>query len=424
MHPAPKIRFRKPQRGAALLVMMLIVVLGIAASLLTTLNSSALHLSRQQQTTAALALVKDALIGRAVSDASLPGSLPCPDNNDDGSADLLSGNDCTNYLGRLPWKSLGLADIRDGDGEHLWYALSRNFRDDNSNHINSDTAGTLNISGAQPASNVVAIVFSAGNALPNQNRSATQTALCAATNSVIAASWCANNYLENSNANLSKAAALNLNYFSSEATNNFNDQLLFITPDELLPLVEHRLAREAKHCLDDYAIKSGGTYPWATPLTSTATRPAVNATYFGRFPDNTFINIVTGLPVSDANFSGCALQNSSYWNDWADLLFYQVAQDFVTGGSKNCASHASCLSAQFNGNTMRGSGSYRAVVIVAGKKLSPSRVTSNAADYLEAANLLPQANPAMPYKTYRPIDFNYLSNNDFVACVDGKVSCP
>jgi hypothetical protein len=73
---------------------------------------------------------------------------------------------------------------------------------------------------------------------------------------------------------------------------------------------------------------------------------------------------------------------------------------------------------------MRGSGSYRAIVIVASKKLSLSRVPSNAADYLEAANLLPQNNPALPYQTYRHGDFNYLSNNDFLACVDGKVSCP
>lgn len=412
------------QSGYALMIMLLIMVLGISTIFLATLNSSALKNARQQQTTAALALAKDALIARAVSDASLPGSLPCPDNNDDGSADLLSGNDCTNYLGRLPWKTLGLADVRDGDGEHLWYALSRNFRDDNGNHINSDTTGTLNISGAQTASNVIAIVFSSGNALPNQNHSSSQNAICAATNSVIAASSCANNYLENSNAILSKAASLNLNYFSAEASNNFNDQLIFITHDELLPLVEHRLSREAKHCLDDYAIKSGGTYPWATPLTSTSTRPAVNATYFGRFPDATYLDSATGLPVTDANFSGCGLQTSSYWNDWADLLFYQVAQDFSPSGSKNCASHASCLSAQLNGNAMRGSGSFRAVVIVAGKKLSASRIPSNAADYLEAANLLPHSNPAVPYKIYRSSDFNFLSNNDLVACVDAKVSCP
>ncbi|MGB8518322.1 MAG: hypothetical protein WCD45_10600, partial [Gallionella sp.] len=117
---------QQSQCGATLLVMMLILIIGITSVLLSKLNSSAPNLSRQQQTTAALALAKDALIGRAASDANLPGSLPCPDNNDDGSADLLSGNDCTHYLGRLPWKSLGLADVRDGDGEHLWYALSRN----------------------------------------------------------------------------------------------------------------------------------------------------------------------------------------------------------------------------------------------------------------------------------------------------------
>ena len=111
------------QRGAALMLMLVIVVMGIAAALVGSLSTTALKNARQETTAVALAQAKDALIGRAVSDNNMPGSLPCPDTNDDGSAELLSGNDCPSYIGRLPWKTLDLPDLRDGSGERLWYAL-------------------------------------------------------------------------------------------------------------------------------------------------------------------------------------------------------------------------------------------------------------------------------------------------------------
>ena len=53
--------------------------------------------------------------------ASRLGDLPCPDRDDDGDADAVPGCDTAALaLGRLPWKTLGLPDLRDGDGERLW----------------------------------------------------------------------------------------------------------------------------------------------------------------------------------------------------------------------------------------------------------------------------------------------------------------
>src|SRR5665811_1174045 len=132
------------QRGAALLIMLVILVVGIAAVLVSSLSTTALNNARQNTTSNALAQAKDALIGRAAADNNMPGSLPCPDTNNDGSAELLSGNNCPSYIGRLPWKTLGLPDLRDGSGERLWYALSPAFRDDTSAQpLNSNTKGTL-----------------------------------------------------------------------------------------------------------------------------------------------------------------------------------------------------------------------------------------------------------------------------------------
>ena len=67
--------------------------------------------------------------GRPIDAASGPGYLPCPDLDDDGWAEATCGSHRgppgqAQRLGRLPWKTLGLPDLRDGYGERLWYAVS------------------------------------------------------------------------------------------------------------------------------------------------------------------------------------------------------------------------------------------------------------------------------------------------------------
>jgi type II secretory pathway pseudopilin PulG len=280
---------QKKQRGGVLMVMLVIIIIGAATILVSALGSSAAHIDRDRTTANALAQAKEALIGRAASDSNVPGSLPCPDTNDDGSAELLSGNDCPSYIGRLPWRTLGLPDLRDGSGERLWYALSRNFRDDNSNHINSDSQGTLTVSGAITASNVIAIVFAPGHALSGQSRSTTATIACTSTGSTVTHSLCASNYLEGSNANSSSPASPNLNYQSATASGTFNDQMLLLTHEPLFHPVQMRIAREVKTCLDSYAQNFFNTYglnnyPWAAPVSDTTNYSSTLNTYFGRIP--------------------------------------------------------------------------------------------------------------------------------------------
>ncbi len=281
---------KQRQRGAAFIVMLVIMVIGVTAVLIGSLSAISLHTARDRKTADALAQAREALIARAVADAGLPGSLPCPDTTGTGSADTAT--DCPNYIGRLPWKTLGLPDLRDGTGAPLWYALSRNFRDaPTTNIINSDSAGSLVIAGSPSANNVVAIVFAPGPSLSAQSRSDTQTAPCTTTNnSTIAQSLCAANYLEGNNANPSPAATPNTQYVAGDASDTFNDRLIYITADSLLPSVEKRVVREIKQCLDDYAAVSGSKYPWAAPMSPVAYTTTSN-TLFGRIPDQPTISV-------------------------------------------------------------------------------------------------------------------------------------
>jgi len=275
------------QHGAALMVMLVILVVGAAAILVGTLSSSSLQIERNKTTADALAKARNALIGYAVSDGNRPGELPCPDVNDDGMITLAdySGSNCASPIGRLPWKTLGLTELRDGNGEHLWYAVSKAFWANGSSAINSDTLGNLTVSGTTTVSNVIAIVFAPGAALssPTQSRSTTQTAACSTTGTTVANSLCASNYLEGSNANLSTAATPNTAFQTAAASSTFNDQMIYITHDALLQPVETRIAREAKKCLDDYAASSSNRYPWAADDYDTTYTGNYN-TFFGRIP--------------------------------------------------------------------------------------------------------------------------------------------
>ncbi|HUW25480.1 MAG TPA: hypothetical protein VMW07_03020 [Gallionella sp.] len=119
--------------------------------------------------------------------------------------------------------------------------------------------------------------------------------------------------------------------------------------------------------------------------------------------------------------ASCKLLSSQQWEHWKDLVFYQVADGFRPGSSAKCDS--SCLSVEGSAHNAAGSGNYHAVVIIAGKKLTPNRSTSNVGEYLEPDNLLPNADSAKPYQTYRITDAAYQTVNDLVLCLDGKVNC-
>jgi len=162
------------QGGFGLALFLVILVLGTVAVLLSSPNTAAVRLARDRISESALAQAKAALIGRAARDDNRPGSLPCPDTDGDGSAETFVGNDCPAYVGLLPWRTLGLPDVRDGSGERLWYVLSPNFRDhQDAQPINSDKPGdieTRSPAGSVAAGGLVALVIAPGRVVGTQAR--------------------------------------------------------------------------------------------------------------------------------------------------------------------------------------------------------------------------------------------------------------
>lgn len=233
-------------RGFVAIVLIAVICTVAATWFVTSLGTNTLRNERERKTTTALAQAKQALIGRGAIDASVPGSLPCPDLKtniagsnipNDGIADLFAGIHCPSYIGRLPWRTLGLPDLRDADGERLWYALSPNFRDYSSHVLINDTAtGTLSVSGATDVTNVVAIVFSPGAALGGQVRSS------GANQNNVA------NYLEGANAAGASA------FIAQGASDNFNDKLATIAVPDIMAFVEKRVASEITVSLNRYFL--------------------------------------------------------------------------------------------------------------------------------------------------------------------------
>jgi hypothetical protein len=317
------------QAGAVFIVMLVILVLGVATVLVASIGTVGLKNDRDAKTAEVLALAKEALIGKAAiyddSPSRDPGNLPCPDTDNDGLSDAGGLSDCPLYIGRLPWKTLGLPDLRDGAGERLWYTLSSSVRPyDSVRPLNSDSQGTLNITGAFTANNQVAIVFAPGPPVSSQARGDINTACTppAASDPKCMPS----NYLEGTNDDPSPGAAPNVSYQSSNSTIEFNDQLLSISHDQLFVTIEKRVANEIKNLLKTY-YTAWGAYPFAAPFSNPSTAPYIGqiGTYEGLLPvGSLFLNstslswntvpaphyFINGVDSGTCYFSSSAASNS------------------------------------------------------------------------------------------------------------------
>jgi hypothetical protein len=125
------------QRGSGLPLILAVLTFAFVSAGALALSSASTEQHRQRATERALAQAREALLAYAADrpiDARVgPGYLPCPDLDDDGWAEAMCGSLAGNVgqdqrLGRLPWKTLGLPDLRDGHGERLWYAVSTRYK--------------------------------------------------------------------------------------------------------------------------------------------------------------------------------------------------------------------------------------------------------------------------------------------------------
>jgi hypothetical protein len=321
------VRLRRDARGQALI--MLLMMTSIAAMLLVYGSSSevARTVNAERKTRATLEYARQALIGRAIGDANRPGSFPCPDGDNDGSADLFVGSACPIYIGRLPWRTLGIGDLRDDSGERLWYALSPAFRDHPAAPpLNSDSVGSLVVYSGSDSTTIsreaVAVVFAVGPALPMQARD-DNTAQCETTGKHIARSRCPSNYLDTISG-VSNASAGGP-YITGTAGQQYNDKLAVIVAADFMPHVEQRVALELRNAL--IAYKRASTcqcYPW--PSTAAPGVSEVGQSR-GRIPTRNVLPEPWPTATLPAYFAS---------NDWAHVIFYSVARTALDGGGKDC----------------------------------------------------------------------------------------
>jgi len=288
------------------------MIIGIAATLLIygMVDTTAAALRRDQDTAALLAQAKQALIGRAVADSTRPGSLPCPDIDDDGSAEstVAYGGVCPSYIGRLPWKTLGLPDSRDASGERLWYALFPAFRDHSSaGLLDVDTKGGLTVYQDSTATvltaQAVAVIFAPGPVVGGQVRDS-----ASANNPA--------NYLD-ATGGVNNAVAGGP-YIGAQASSTFNDKLLVITTTDLMPPLERRVAREMLVLLQSYrSLSACACYPWAS----------------NNFDDDSVTGRTQGMvPIEDAlpeSWGSAGIPGVPSWmigsNEWGKKFYYAIA---------------------------------------------------------------------------------------------------
>jgi len=365
--------------------MLLVVMLfGMAAALFVygMVDTKSHALRRDKDTAAALAEVKRALIGwsaqRTSSNALLnarPGELPCPDINPlDGYED---GTCAPGAIGRVPWKTLGIPEPKDGAGETLWYAIASPFRIwlVNNNPINSDTRGNITVYQDSMASAItteaVAVLFAPGAALGAQNRDTVATAPCPTTGTTIARNLCAANYLDLETAAGVNNATPNTNTSppsfisrSAPVSDTFNDRVMVITTADLMPVVEQRVARELRAALAAYYANSGcgcyppsytsgcRCYPWADINDGTSqddlNRGRVPTTALPEAWGSGTIPNLPGWAAPSPPAPGPPGPGTAGWfvnNDWRLVIYYAVGKNFLEANSSGVKGDAcnSCV---------------------------------------------------------------------------------
>lgn len=430
-------------RGAAL--MFVLVAAGLLAAILVfnvfTTGAKQQEQERERATREALLRAKEALITYAVTYSErnvnqVAGFLPCPDqgpttwifnNAREGVANAQCGNRDVSQIGKLPWYTLGVEPLRDADGECLWYAVAGNFKNSpkTAGMVNWDALGLLRVgtpnatgtgldwlAGSTTTNRAVAVVFAPGRSLGAQDRTSVDgTPNCGG-------NYNAANYLDAqlgvNNAEANGTANALSSYVAGRPAPDFNDQVVYITAQELFDrIARHQgfqarirtLTQKVAQCIAEYAKPDTGAQtdfriPWAAPVS--VADYANHAAYgdqlsaeMGRVP------FVTAESRARTHVAATVLLRQrpngrcgAYWDDetvewyehWKDHLFLAVSDRFEPSdpaGTSTCG---------LSGCVRVGSTPYRGIVFFAGRALPGQNRSTNAqkgvlGNYLEGLNL-------------------------------------
>lgn len=276
---------RRRQQGAVLLALLLVLMTTAAWGLSHCSRPELSRAIRAQHTSRALRQAREALIAWALfypeQHRDMPvGYLPCPDLDGDGIAEGVCGRQGQNVIGRLPWRTLKLPPLRDGDGECLWYVVSGQFKNNPKLPLSSDSDGQLLIhadgavmAGARPRDRAIALVLAPGPPLPGQNRRRTPGRRTACGSRLADPVNRAVNYLERVPQLNEGRADVPVARFQQGVPGDAvtNDRLLALTPADFRAVyrrMDQWVAKRVGGCLRRYALVNGGLLPWAAGVAS------------------------------------------------------------------------------------------------------------------------------------------------------------
>jgi len=362
----------RPRSRGVVLVLVCMMMLLAVGSLFAMSLTYGVAAARARATERALAQAREALIAyaadRPIDPAVGPGYLPCPDLDGDGWAESTCGSldgssGQEQRLGRLPWKTLGLPALADGDGERLWYAVSSKYKGLLNCGISracvdmSPAAALGTITVRDPAGRVVhdgtigsaahareggavAVVIAPGAPLARLAADGSRAmqrrdcapgdcdaeGVCVATPPQHAATCDPANYLDRAPTE-DNADFADRNDAAGRAGNGngfiegpvaiaggavvVNDRLLALTWRDVMPAMMRRVALEVLHCLRDYATRpeNGGRYPWPAP----ACAP------FGAAPDTggALLGGLADTPFARTSAAGGGAMLDRWWRNFA-----------------------------------------------------------------------------------------------------------
>jgi hypothetical protein len=325
-------RTPRSQRGFGMYVVVMIIGAVATVTVASVLTARALQTREITDQATILAEAKQALIGWAITSGSTsnpgtnrPGDLPAPDvadtaeapmQNYDGDAEaacmdgtrvtgmpLISGSVNVRCLGRLPWRilkaSIPAPSEQDADGRMPWYAVSANLtridtcltvlnsemvtRSYPGSHVCASATSlpypwlTVRDTRGNVISNRVAfVVFVPGPVVGNQQRRAAPNLGTAADflDSLTVPSGCSAPCVPGTYNN----ADLDNDFIAGDASDTFNDKLLYVTIDDLIAAVENQVASTLAGALRNFATTYSESspnprYPWLA-----AFNPAGSAT--------------------------------------------------------------------------------------------------------------------------------------------------
>lgn len=338
---------RQQQTGALLMVMAVMLSVVLLGVWLTMMHPKQWQALRTEHTQQGLAQAKQALLAYATQSLGTtpcqlncprPGDLPCPDLNNDGVAE----SSCTSAsarLGRLPWKTLGLGDIRDASGERYWYSLSNRYKNNpRVLPLNVDSAGEISLkqagflADATQGNGVVAVVIAP--MFPLQLEDGVQQTRDDTT-------------INQPSAYLDKLADEDNAQFVDASTNgfvagasgaNFNDVLLAISARDMHTAMQAQVLGNIKQAIRDCGIECSAKSWWRL-----ASPQDVSCLGFGSLPNGACspADVSLGrLPVSSAMtqnksnlaflFEGSAQHRWFQQNGWRELVFAQLGAQSVT----------------------------------------------------------------------------------------------